>query len=81
MRAISPERASRTIMPSDTSPARMRSLDGIFDVVTVHAITCTSCETPSPVVTLRRGRDAREASGGRVILYRLRVPHRAVIAS
>ncbi len=28
MRAMSPERASRTIMPSDTPPARMRSLTG-----------------------------------------------------
>src|SRR5262249_34165065 len=31
MRAMSPERASRTIMPSDTSPARMRSMTGFFN--------------------------------------------------
>ena len=30
MRAMSPERASRTIMPSDTPPARMRSLEGFL---------------------------------------------------
>src|SRR5262249_16237798 len=44
MRAMSPERASRTIMPSATSPARMRSIAGFLSSTGISFSTAVPAE-------------------------------------